>query len=173
MITRTFVMTAAVISAVASSSCTAHAEPPKFPDINSYPPVNAADYSIDTTTPGMPARQVYFITPDGIECNFDASSAACSGNNFPNIPAQPWNPAAGITGVNVISTNSGLSTTNAAFSPDHTVHGQQVKNLPPMHSITMNGVTCGVDGSGTTACKDAQGQGFILSPRWSGWQAKW
>lgn len=40
-----------------------------------------------------------------------------------------------------------------------------------MHSITVDGATCGVDGAGMTACKDAQGEGFILSPSWSGWLA--
>ncbi|QCR71458.1 hypothetical protein FCV17_06315 [Mycobacterium avium subsp. hominissuis] len=28
---------------------------------------------------------------------------------------------------------------------------------------------CGVDNSGTTACKDPQGRGFVLSPHGSGW----
>ncbi|CAG6866798.1 hypothetical protein [Mycobacterium avium] len=38
-----------------------------------------------------------------------------------------------------------------------------------MHSITVDGVICGVDNSGTTACKDPQDRGFILSPHGSKW----
>ncbi|MBZ4620668.1 hypothetical protein GBO18_12020, partial [Mycobacterium avium subsp. hominissuis] len=34
---------------------------------------------------------------------------------------------------------------------------------------SQDGVVCGVDDSGTTACKDPQGRGFVLSPHGSGW----
>ncbi|RAV09475.1 hypothetical protein DQP57_15185 [Mycobacterium colombiense] len=44
-----------------------------------------------------------------------------------------------------------------------------VKTLPPSHSITVDGVICGVDNSGMTACKDPQGHGFVLSPHGSSW----
>ncbi|RIS84933.1 hypothetical protein D2E54_06285, partial [Mycobacteroides abscessus] len=52
------------------------------------------------------------------------------------------------------------------------VLGQQIKALPPFHSITVSDVTCGVDDKGTTACKDPQGRAFVLSPSWSGWIPK-
>jgi hypothetical protein len=55
--------------------------------------------------------------------------------------------------------------------PNNTVQGTPIKALPPNHSITVDGVICGVDGAGMTACKDPQGRGFILSPSWSGWSA--
>src|SRR5882757_9154285 len=53
-------------------------------------------------------------------------------------------------------------------------HGARSANqdASPFHSITFNGATCGVDDSGTTACEDSQGRGFILSPAWSGWLPK-
>jgi hypothetical protein len=167
-----FAIVVGVVGAATISACTARAEPSKFPDLSKYTSVNISDYTIDTSTPGMPSHQVFFISPDGIECDVNVSSAGCSGNNFPRVPPQRWNPAAGITGVNTISTDSGLSATNAAFPPDNRIHGQPVKTLPPFHSITVSGIICGVDDKRTTACKDLQGHGFVLSPSWSGWLPK-
>ncbi|WP_155769503.1 hypothetical protein [Mycobacterium asiaticum] len=154
------------VLAAALSACTAHAEPSKFPDISRYTPVNIADYRINTTTPGHPSSEIYFLTPDGITCNFPIGAAQCSGNNLPAIP-----PASGLNEVNWIGTDTGLKkTTEGPISG--VVHGQQVKTLPPFHSITLSGVICGVDDAKMTACKDAQGRGFVLSPAGSGWLPK-
>lgn len=170
MMIKVLTMAVGVVSMAMVGACAAHADhgSPKFPDLSSYVSVDAADYVIDTTTPGMPSARVYFVTPDGIACDIDSSSAGCQGNNFPGIAPQRWDPSAGITGVNTISTNSGLGATNAPYSPDRTVHGQNVRTLPPFHTITVGEVVCGVDDAKMTACKDSQGRGFILSPAWSG-----
>ncbi|MGC7358062.1 hypothetical protein RA989_19565, partial [Mycobacteroides abscessus subsp. massiliense] len=53
-----------------------------------------------------------------------------------------------------------------------TAHERQDPTLPAYHSITVNGVICGVDDKGTTACKDPQGRGFVLSKQGSGWIPK-
>jgi hypothetical protein len=66
---------------------------------------------------------------------------------------------------------TGLKQTNEG-SPTDAFNGQRIRMLPPLHKITVDGATCGVDDEGTTACKDAQGRGFILSPAWSGWLPK-
>lgn len=135
-----------------------HADAPQFPDLGGYTPAAAADFQVDASTPGHPASQVVFLTPDGITCAFSTpASAGCTGNNFPSVT-----PAA--RGVNAIGTDSPLDTTNAPIA-----HSPTMKTLPPFHSITVDGVTCGVDDSRTTACKDAKGRGFILSPKGSGW----
>lgn len=68
--------------------------------------------------------------------------------------------------MNEIGTNSGLRQTNSPYTMDP---NNPFKTLPPFHSITVNGVVCGVDDSRTTACKDPNGQGFVLSPNGSGW----
>ena len=68
-------------------------------------------------------------------------------------------------------TDDGLGTTNAIYSVNNTVQGHPIKTLPPLHSITVDGVICGVDDAGTTACKDPQGRAFVLSPHGSGWLA--
>jgi hypothetical protein len=46
---------------------------------------------------------------------------------------------------------------------------QRVTKSLGAHSITVNGIICGADNAGTTACKDPQGRGFVLSPHGSGW----
>jgi hypothetical protein len=87
---------------------------------------------------------------------------------LPAVPPAASNPNAGITGVNWIGTTTGLKQTNEG-EPSRVIDGHPVKTLPPGRSITVNGVICGVDNAGTTACKDPQGRGFVLSPRGSGW----
>ncbi|MBS9534751.1 hypothetical protein KIH27_14250 [Mycobacterium sp. M1] len=169
MVAKMLAAVVGVVGVTLAGNWIAHADVPPFPDLNSYMAVNVQDYEIDTSTPGIVAKQVFFLTPAGIECDLNASSAGCSGNNFPKVPPQVWNPAAGITGVNTISTDYGLSATNAAYPFGHKVHGRLVKTLPPLHFIAVDGVVCGADDKQMVACKDAQGRGFILSPSWSGW----
>lgn len=171
MIVKTLVAAAAgVASALVIAAPRAPADPVRFPDMSGYIPVNAHDYEMDASTPGMPATQVFFLTPDGIQCRFRKPAAAgCVGNNLPAIPPVPANPASGVQGVNSIGTDTGLQQTNESYPADNKIQGRPIKNLPPFHTITVDGVICGADDSGTTACKDQQGRGFVLSPRGSGW----
>jgi hypothetical protein len=174
MITPTLRQMAMVLAAVSlcAPGCAthSHAGPPQFPDLARYTPVNATDYLIALPSPGRAvSNQTYFLTPDGITCGFLSESAGCTGNNFPNIPPLAADPASGAEGENSIATDSGLSTTNAPIASDGKVQGHQIKTLPPLHSITVNGVICGVDDAHTAACKDAQGRGFVLSPHGSAW----
>jgi len=134
------------------------ADAPTFPDMSRYVPVNAADYEVDASTPGIHTTQVIFLTPDGITCDFMTPPAAiCTGNNFPSVP-----PAT--VGVNSIGTDYGLAAIGSGI-PQRT----NLKTLPPFHTLTVNGVICGVDDKRTTACKDPQGRGFVLSPNGSAW----
>lgn len=149
----------------------ARGDTPQFPDLSGYTPVDIADYRIDTTTPGHPSSGTYFVTPDGVVCDFSTLQAQCSGNNLPAIPAAASDPARGLNRVNWIGTTTGLKQTNEG-PVGYTVHDQLLKSLPPFHSISVSGSICGVDDKGTTACRDAKGRGFILSPTWSGWLPK-
>ncbi|TDZ77528.1 hypothetical protein DE4585_04923 [Mycobacteroides salmoniphilum] len=162
---------AMIIGFSSSCSCDASAEPLKFPDMSVYAPVNIQDFEVPLVTPGrLPIPAYYFRTPDGIACRFfEPPSALCLGNNLPGVPAAPSDPAKGINGLNAISTNSGLAQINETLSPETVSH---YPLLPARHSITVNGVICGVDDNGATACKDSQGRGFVLSKRWSGWLPK-
>ncbi|KIU17762.1 hypothetical protein TL10_05640 [Mycolicibacterium llatzerense] len=141
-----------------ASQPSAWADPPTFPDMSRYTPVNSVDYEVDASTPGIHARQVVFLTPDGITCDFMMPPAAiCTGNNFPSVP-----PAT--TGLNSIGTDYGLAPIGSGIPQTN-----NLRTLPPFHTLTVNGVTCGVDDKRTTACKDSQGHGFVLSPNGSGW----
>ncbi|WP_156749715.1 hypothetical protein [Mycobacterium sp. E1747] len=141
------------------------ADSPTFPDINSFTPVNVADYTIGLPNTGRtPLNTVYFLTPDGRTCDFFSGQAQCTGNNFPGVPAATESGT-----VNAIGTTSGLSQTNDPIAANGRVYGHPLKTLPPFHSITVDGVICGVDNSGMTARKDPQGRGFVLSPKGSGW----
>jgi hypothetical protein len=164
MFLKTIAVAAGVISVTLIAACSAHADSPKFPDFSGYAAVDVHDYSIDTTTPGIASTGTYFLTPDGIICGFSRGlGAGCTGNNFPGIP-----PASDGR-VNAIATNAPVRQTSIPIGADGEVHGQPLKTLPPLHSITVDEVVCGVDDSGTTACKDSQGRGFVLSPHGSGW----
>lgn len=149
-----------------NSQSEAHADQPQFPDLSTYTPVDIAAYNLPITTPGRnPFDAYFFTTPDGITCNFISGQAQCRGNNFSNVP--PAAPAAnGAERVNWIGTGSQLKAAPASDS------ARPGAILPPFHKITVDGATCGVDDKGTTACKDAQGRGFILSTAWSGWLPK-
>jgi hypothetical protein len=166
----TLVAIAALGLLVAGSPAPSHAQTPRFPDLSGYTPVNVANYEVDTTTPGIPSQAVFFLTPDGIICSIDPQGAGCTGNNFPAVPPVANSYDGRV--VNSIGTDTGLNSTNAPIGtggPHGTAHGNPVKTLPPFHSITLDGVVCGVDDVRTTACKDAQGRGFVLSPKGSGW----
>lgn len=165
-----------------SSACTATADPPtpttepksaeaaRFPNMDNYAAANPDDYKTQYETPGRPGAKMTrydFTTPDGIGCGFEQRpSASCAGNNLPSI-APVCDPPKRSYGGNEISTNTGLR--EVGIPCDGNASG---KTLPPFHTLTVYGVTCGVDDKGTTACKDPQGRAFVLSPSWSGWIPK-
>ncbi|MGD1240192.1 hypothetical protein [Mycobacterium seoulense] len=149
------------------SACNAQADPPSFPDLSGYAPVNPSDYSITYPNSGRPTplQLIAFISPDGVACAFgNPPSAGCTGNNLPGLP--PAAPSSsGAPRLISISTGSAPRPTGTPLD----TNGQPLKTLPPFHSLTVDGVICGVDNSGMTACKDPQGRGFVLSPHGSTW----
>lgn len=172
MIAKTLAAAAITAAVAALAVAPASADQPTFPDLSKYTPVNTADYTLDSSTPGIPSNMVVFLTPDGIACNFVVDQVQCTGNNFPSVPPVATDPAKGLNGANWIGTSTGLKKTGNPTITGNTYRGQQIKTLPPFHSISFNGMVCGVDDARTTACKDGEGQGFILSPQWSGWLPK-
>jgi hypothetical protein len=159
---------AAISLAVLGCHPKSHAQPPAFPDLGSYTPVNVADYSIEIPNAGRPqtSSRVYFLTPDGNACVVDPAAADCTGNNFPGVSPNTQTSAQGAHGANWIGTNIPLQQTGTPLAPDdHTIQGHPIRPLPPLHSLTVGATVCGVDAAGTTACKDPQGQGFMISPQ--------
>jgi len=155
----------ALISTTLLVSGTARAGPPTFPDLRAYTPVTVSDYTIALPNPGhAPLNAVYFVTPDGITCDFgNPPAAGCTGNNLPGIAPQDKNP------YTYVGTDTGIQPATSTPYVNATIQEHQIRTLPPFHSITVDGVICGVDNSGMTACKDSPGRGFVLSPRGSGW----
>ncbi len=140
------------------------AEPPRFPDIGKYAPVNVADYTIALPNPGRaPIDEVVFLTPDGIPCSFLSDTAGCKGDNLPGTQAKDKNPFTDI------GTDSGIQPATSTPYSNGMIQGHKIKTLPPLHSITVNGVTCGVDDAHMTACRDSRGRGFVMSPQGSDW----
>jgi hypothetical protein len=133
--------------------------------------VNVKDFEVDTTTPGRPSTGTYFLTPDGIICGFATfpPAAGCTAEQLPGVPPLT-EPKPGL--FQSIATDRPPKTTNGSIGQDGKVHGNPVNTLPPFHTITVDGTTCGVDDAGTTACKDADGRGFVLSPNGSSWLSK-
>jgi hypothetical protein len=184
MMTRLVAVLLLLMTVALTSACTATAEPPtptettgptnagKFPDMSSYSAANPGDFETHYETPGRPnapMKAYNFVTPGGIRCSFDnLPSAGCTGNDFPGVAALECDPSKRAYGVNAISTGRGVWQTSDT-SCDKSPTG---KVLPPFHTLTVYGVTCGVDDAGTTACKDPRGRGFVLSPSWSGWLPK-
>jgi hypothetical protein len=104
---------------------------------------------------------VFCLTPDGIPCSFLPGTAGCKGDNLPGIQAKDKNPYTDI------GTDSGIQPSTSTSHNNGMIQGHKIKTLLAFHSITADGVTCGVDDAHTTACKDAQGRGFVMSPRGS------
>lgn len=145
-------------------SCTANAEPPEFPDIKSYKPVDVQEYTISLPNTGSePIDFVYFQTPDGLLCSFLSGEAGCTGDNIPGVSAKDKNPYTDI------GTDSGIKPMGSTPFINGRVQGHEVKVLPALHSITVDGSTCGVDDKGTTACRDSHQRGFVISPHGTAW----
>jgi hypothetical protein len=138
------------------------ADTPKFPDLSHYTSVHPQDYLIAFDNPGRrPTRMTYFLSPHGVVCVIDGEGAACFGDNLPSVPA----PDGRESRVTYIDTQKGLyQSSNPGYVDGTEIRGQRIRPLTPFNSINVEGVVCGVDDKGTTACKDTQGRGFILSP---------
>lgn len=83
MISKMLAAFAAILSAF-MAGCNAHADTPKFPDINGYSQVNVTDYTIGLPNTGRaPLNTVYFLTPDGITCDFFSGRRSARVITFP------------------------------------------------------------------------------------------
>jgi hypothetical protein len=154
----------ATIGLAVVASCTeSHAEPAAFPDLGAYTPVNVSDYAVELPNPPHdPTNAVYFLTPDGIPCNFHTGSVGCTGD-IPGVQDKAKNP------FTHVGTDSGIQATTSTLYGDATIQGHPISSLPPLHSIAAGGSICGADDAGTTACKDYQGRAFVISPQGTSW----
>ncbi len=160
---RRIVIAVATTGLVAMSACTKSHADPVFPDPSGYPRVDVFDYGIPLPNPPHdPTNAIYFLTPEGIPCNFHTGSVACIGS----IPGVPDNAKSPYTSV---STDSGIQAATSTPYSDGSIQGHPIKALPPQQALAAGGAFCGVDASGATACKDSQGRGFVISQQGTRW----
>lgn len=154
MVAKALAIATAIICALVNSY-PARADTQSFPDFSGYTPANRQDYTLAVPNPGrQTVSEVYFLTPDGrITCDFLLAAAQC---NYPATPQAVPN------GVNWIATDLGLAQSSGSIASGNKAHGRPISRLPRLHSITVDGVICGVTDVGSTACKDPQGRGFWL-----------
>jgi hypothetical protein len=145
---------------------------PEFPDLSGYSQTNPGDYRI-TAYVGSAYR---FTTPDGLHCeiaepHYQPLHFYCDGS-LPGVP----------DGVDQVRASAVPAESFAQSSKNPSASCAPRRNsgpetagppLPPMHYIAVLGITCAVDGAGTTACRTDQpgpnGRrwGFLLSPNGS------
>ena len=140
-------LTCAVLMATSPVAC---ADEATLPNINGYPPISPAEFSV------MDGTWYAFATPDGLTCVLDKgrNSYGCSGP----IPAAP-------EGANLVSGVGGEEPGFAnTAAPLFAVTGE-VKPLPPQTRISYRNVSCAIDTGGATVCVNSATQhGFVLSP---------
>jgi len=90
-----------------------------------------------------------------------SGTVGCKGDNLPGVQAKDKHPYTDI------GTDSGIQPSTSTSYNNGLIKGHKIKTLPAFHSITADAVICGVDDAHTTAFKDAQGRGFVMSPRGS------
>lgn len=146
----------------------ASAQPPGFPDLNAFTPVDPAPYTASARGGG----DTFFKTPDGIQCALpnpypwkpgEHLSAGCSGP----LPGLPAGAPASPDGCTEISTPTGMPTDLGpySFQKGGSCPILTSQSLVPGQKITAGAITCAVGANRLTACIDpALNRGFVLQP---------
>lgn len=153
MLLRGLIITAVSASIGVLAAPTAMADPaptpPPLPDVTSYMPMNAADYTVNG------GKWYAFAGPTGVVCVIDSFSGdyGCSGT----LPGAP-------EGLNLVSGGpSGTPKFSAATAP-YAAAGVP-KGLPPNRRLSFRQIFCGVDDAGVVTCLNtADKSGFVVGP---------
>jgi hypothetical protein len=145
---------------------TAAAEPPGFPDVKSFTPVDPRPYLGGGL--GHPSINFHFATPDGVLCRWQGQypsnpnafvDVRCSGN-IPGIPddGSPGCAQLGSVGIHtpyVFTRGLGTCPPFPGW----------INVLDVGQSVSDNNVTCVVGAGSLTACiDDVHNRGFVLQP---------
>lgn len=166
MLNKTFNAAAASLATAVISACTAHAQPPKFPDLDTFQPVDPAPFTAAARAGGG----AYFVTPDGLQCSVphpyqpdDHVSASCAGP----LPGLPDSAPRGKAGCSAVGSPTSLPTDLGPYSFQEGT-GCPVLTTPLLdvgQKITTAGITCAVGADRLTACIDpVLNRGFVLQP---------
>lgn len=130
---------------------TAGAEPapgPPVPDVVAFPPVNPADYTVNS------GKWYAFAGPGGVVCVLDALKGdyGCAGL-LPGAPEGANLVSAGPTGVPKFTATEGSPYADAGA----------VRPLPPRTRLSFRSTFCGTDEYGVVACLNTrEGVGFVI-----------
>lgn len=165
-IVRSAVAVSGLTFALAGAGCAA-AQPPGFPDLNAFQPVDPSGYTASARAGGA----VYFVTPDGLSCIVpnpykpgDHVSAGCGGR----LPGLPDNAPIGPGGCSLVANPTGLPTDLGPYSFQKGT-GCPIDDTTPLlnvgQKITTGIITCVVGADRLTACVDPiLNRGFVLQP---------
>lgn len=156
----------AALGVAVISACTAHAEPPKFPDVDAFQPADPARYTANARAGGA----AYFLTPDGLQCVIPASgksgehvSASCIGQ----LPGLPTDAPVGSDGCSAVGSPTQYPTDLAPYTFQQGT-GCPIITAPLLdigRKITKSDITCLVGADRLTACIDpVLNRGFVLQP---------
>lgn len=153
MLLRGLLVAAASVSIGVLSAPSALADPvptpPPLPDVTTYMPMNAADYTVNS------GKWYAFAGPPGVVCVIDSLSGeyGCSGA----LPGAP-------DGMNLVSAGpSGAPKFSAATAPYAAVGVP--RSLPPNRRLSFRQIFCGIDDAGVVTCLNtAEKTGFVVGP---------
>jgi hypothetical protein len=137
-------------------TATTTAAAPDFPDLSGLAAVDATQYYQSRPYFGG----ILFATPDGMSCDNNAMNSlddtnvvvlSCTGPRPDRGPGN-WKVR--------VATNKAATIEQASNEPPE---GGPYKPLPAQHTIDYQGILCGVDGKGMTACRIGD-HGFVLTP---------
>ncbi|AWG64694.1 Uncharacterised protein [Mycobacteroides abscessus subsp. bolletii] len=159
---------ATVLAAAALMACSppdkATAEPPGFPDLNTYAEVPVDQY---VSPVGRGMTSVFFSTSEGVNCGF----AHPANPNGQNQQIQCWGPLPGLQ--NIAAEGSGPCDTGTVnmYGIGHRKseckdNKPTSKILSPGQKVSYGNVTCGVGDGGSVACIERVNpeRGFVLQP---------
>lgn len=169
MITRLLHMAVTAGAAAMLSAAPAHGQPPGFPDLGAYQPVDPARYTASARAGGA----AYFVTPDGLQCVLPAPgapgqhvSASCGGR----LPGLPPDAPVGADGCSAVGSPSQLPGDLSPYT-FQAATGCPVISAPALEvgqKITASDITCVVGPDRLTACIDPSlNRGFVLRPEGS------
>jgi hypothetical protein len=144
------------VSASPSTAATAPAGATDFPDFDGFEAVDANQFYQSRPYFGG----VLFATPNGMSCDNNAMNSlddpnavvlSCTGPRPDRGPGN-WKVR--------VATDKAATIEQGSSKPPE---GGPYKLLPARHTISYQGILCGVDDKGTTACRVGD-HGFILAP---------
>ncbi|CPS09521.1 Uncharacterised protein [Mycobacteroides abscessus subsp. bolletii] len=163
------VMCAAALITACQHTTTAAAEPPGFPDLNTYAQVSVDSY-VQAASRG--ASAIGFSTAEGVSCSMSHPPHPGGQNQLISC----WGPLPGLQDIHAIG--SGPCDTGLVSKYGDNTYGishkkEECKKYPPSskllnpgQKISYGDQTCGVGDSGSVACIDRSvgENGFVLQP---------